>query len=252
LSYRLGLWTTRPDLNEEPPWANNKPMKSGCEAFCRGRPRRSEGLPTPGRLAVDLLDVHRRARDRVSREVRIAALESARDLLSEPEDEDPDLAARILLELADALPLERYAEGAELAEASLALSRDTQLRAAAHAVVANLRFLEGLPEEAWPHLTAGLAATVQLTSSNQPDRGDAVALELLAAVGFSDEPEAAAALFAALGLAAFYDEDRVPAILVALADAIKEVEPELARDCALEGIRRALPDGNERDAADGW
>lgn len=44
----------------------------------------------------------------MSREVRIAALEGGRALLSESEDENPDLAARILLELADALPLECY------------------------------------------------------------------------------------------------------------------------------------------------
>jgi hypothetical protein len=198
------------------------------------------------------LDVFGRAGDRVPRNVQIAALESARDLLSEPGGEDPDLAARVHLTLAGALPLGRYAEGAELVEASLTLARDTQLRAVAHAFVANRHFHLNVPEKAWPHVTAGLAAAAQLMSSDEPDRGDAVALELLAAVGFSDEPEAAAALLAALGLAAFYDEDRVPAILVALADAFKEGEPELARDCALEGIRRALPDGNERDAARGW
>ena len=138
------------------------------------------------------------------RDVWIAALESARDLLLGREREDPDLAARLYLELGGAMPLGGYTETA------LALTTDAELRAVAHAFIAHQRFDLGPTTEAWAHVEAGLAAAVRLTSSDEPDRGDAVALEVRSAVGFSDAPEAAAAHLAALGLAAFYDEDRCP------------------------------------------
>lgn len=202
----------------------------------------------------ELLHTDRRAFGRVPRDVRIAAFERAKELVSDldPEGERASVVAHVYLRLADALPLGRRREAAELAEAALAYAHGTRLRAAAYAHAANARFRLSSPEEAWPHVAAGLAAASQLMSSDEPSLGDEVALELLAAVGFSAEPAGVEALYAALGLAAFYDEDRVPAILVALAEESREDEPELARDCAVEAIRRALPAGNEWDTARGW
>jgi hypothetical protein len=192
--------------------------QQGDEVWLRAFPSRAAdaiGAPAEAQttLVAELLDVDDRNRGRVPRDVRIAALESARELLSESEGENRDLAARLYLELGGALPPGRYAEGARLAEAALALTNDAQLKAVAHAFVASQRFHMEASKEAWAHVEAGLAAAAQLTSSDEPDRGDIAALELLAAVGFSDEPQAPAALLAALGLAGLYTEDRVPSIL---------------------------------------